>query len=202
MPPGLRNTIQTFHRHMDNIFRDLPFVAVYIDDLIVMSDSLEEHIVHLEAVFQKLRAHRLVINVDKCDFAKKELTYLGVRVTPAGFSLHPGSKPSCLLKKPNTIVELRRFLGMTNYYRCCLPNAAQLQVPLNQFLQGAKKRDKRAVPWTPEAEQAFDRCRSAIVAATQNTFMSASAPLHLTTDASEVAIGAALEQYDADCILI
>ena len=108
MPPGLRNATQTFQRHMENIFRDLPFIAVYIDDLIVMSVSLEEHIVHFEAVFQKLHAHRLVINMDKCDFAKKELTYLGFRVTPAGFS-PPSSRIEAIVsfKKPNTIAELR-----------------------------------------------------------------------------------------------
>ena len=79
-----------------------------------------------------------------------------------------------------------------------IPNAAQLQAPLCDHIQGARKKDKRKIKWTPESAEAFTNCKKAIASAATNTYLSASALLALTTDASDTAIAAALEQFEDD----
>lgn len=95
---------------------------------------------------------------------------------------------------PQTISELRRFLGIINFYRRFTKNAAYVQAPLNKFLQGAKRKDKRPVPWTPETIQAFEKCKQLLTEATLLAHPREEANLVLTTDASDTAMGAVLDQ--------
>lgn len=200
MPLGLRNASQTFQRHMDNLLRDLPFTACYIDDLIIMSKSKEEHYRHLEIVFKRLLDNRLTINLDKCQIARETILYLGFTVDAHGYR-PPQKKVDAIVNfpKPKTIHDLRRFIGMLNYYRRCLPKAAETQAPLNDFLKDGKKKDKRKVPWTEETLVAFQNCKDSIVNATKATFLNPTAPLALCCDASSIAIGAAVEQFEDNC---
>lgn len=94
--------------------------------------------------------------------------------------------------------ELRRFLGMLNYYRKCIPRAAHIQAPLNDYLTKSIKNDKTPINWNPDTLKAFEDCKQSIVNTTMNTFPSPSAPLILTTDASDTAVGAVLEQLEGD----
>ena len=96
--------------------------------------------------------------------------------------------------KPQTIQELRRFLGVINYYRRCIPKAAHMQAILNDYTRDSKKNDTRPVLWTPEAEQAFEDCKNSLRNAIVLAHPSSNVPLALVTDASDVALGAALEQ--------
>ena len=84
MPFGLRNAAQTFQRFMDQVVRGLDFVYVYIDDLLVASSSPEEHEQHLRKLFARLAEYGLVINPDKCEFGKLELTFLGHHISKDG----------------------------------------------------------------------------------------------------------------------
>ena len=199
MPLGLRNATQTFQRFMDNILRGLDFAACYIDDVIVFSSSHEEHIKHLKTVLDILSKNHLTINMSKCDFGRSELTFLGFAITPTGFS-PPTDKIKAVenYPKPQTIADLRRFLGVLNYYRSSIPHAAQQQSPLTEYLKGAKKKDKRKIIWTELAEQTFEACKKSLIEATQSSFLAPSAPLALTTDASDTAVGASLEQFVDD----
>lgn len=197
MPPGLRNATQTFQRHMDNILRGIDFAACYIDDLIIFSDTIEAHQNHLEAIFKILSENHLTINSSKCRFGQTEVTYLGYKITSQGYS-PPEEKVQAIrdFPRPETVSELRRFLGILNYYRRCIPHAAHAQQPLNEYLKDTKKRDKRKIPWTPDSEAAFKLCKDKVASAIRSTFLSPSAPLALSTDASDSAIGAALEQLE------
>lgn len=96
--------------------------------------------------------------------------------------------------KPETIHDLRRFLGIINYYRRCIPHAAQLQAPLNEFLKESEKRDKRKVPWTPETEKNFADCKKSLANAALLAHPASNTQIALIKDASDSAIGAALEQ--------
>ena len=140
MPPGLCNATQTFQRHMDNLLRELDFVGCFIDDLIVYSKLHEEHIQHLTAIFDILRAHKLTINPEKCEFGKDEVTYLGYTINHFGYE-PPADRVQAIASypKPETISDLRRFLGVINYYRRSIQQAAKLQAPLSAFLKDAKK---------------------------------------------------------------
>jgi cleavage and polyadenylation specificity factor subunit 1 len=197
MPPGLRNAAQTFQRHMDNLLRGLPFVGCYIDDIIIYSHSHEEHLQHVATVFQILQDNRLTINPQKCQFGKEEVVFLGFTVNSKGFK-PPVERTEAIrnFPKPKTIMELRRFLGMLNYYRRLIPGAAKTQIPLTNYLKGATKNDKREIPWTTESTNAFNNCKQGIENAVRATFLAPSAKLLLKTDASDTAIGAALEQLE------
>jgi len=83
---------------------------------------------------------------------------------------------------------------MLNYYRRCLKNAAEHQVVLNSFLKDHHKKDKRPINWTTEVEEAFSTCKSALANAAILSHSAEAVPLILTTDASDIAIGAALDQ--------
>ena len=178
MPLGLRNATQTFQRHMDNLFRDMPFVRVYIDDLLIVSSTLDEHLEHLQAVFDTLVRAKLTLNLGKCQFVKREVIFLGYSVNADGFKPPPDRiKAIVEYSRPPTIADLRRFRGLINFYHSLIPNAAEMQVPLTDLLQGAKKKDKRSIDGPPSAR-----------------FLISGAPLALSADASSTDLGAALNQ--------
>ena len=77
MPFGLRNATQTFQRYIDSLFRDLDFIFCYVDDIIIMSESHEEHLRHIRIVLDRLRQHGLRINLSKCALGQTEVTFLG-----------------------------------------------------------------------------------------------------------------------------
>jgi len=91
MPFGLKNAPSTFQRVMDHVLRDLQgkICLVYMDDIIIFSSSLEEHIKHLKLVFQKLRESKLKIEIDKSEFLRKDVEFLGHVVTPEGVKPNP-----------------------------------------------------------------------------------------------------------------
>lgn len=96
--------------------------------------------------------------------------------------------------RPKTIHNLRRFIGIINYYRRCLKNAAHEQALLTEYLKDSRKKDRRIIQWTAQAEAAFYKCKSELVDVTSLSHPALQAPLILTCDASDFAVGASLEQ--------
>lgn len=134
MPFGLRNACQTFQRYIDSVFRDLPYVFVYIDDILVSSENPEEHKQHLKEVFDRLKQHSLTININKCQFGKQEVNFLGYTINQNGFTPMKNQLDKIInYNTPENIMELRRFLGMINYYMRCIPQAAHMLLPLNNY---------------------------------------------------------------------
>ena len=122
---GLRNAGQTFQRYMNQIFFDLDFVIVFIDDICIASATMEEHIKHVDIVLQRLLEHGLRFNSSKCVFAQTKITFLGHRVTSEGIAPIKEKVEAILnFKKPVVALELRRFIAMLNFYRRMLPKAA------------------------------------------------------------------------------
>lgn len=195
MPFGLCNAAQTFQRFMDVVLRGLDFAICYIDDIFVASKSQEEHLDHLKAVFQRLKEYGLNINVAKCILGKPEINYLGHTITAEGIKPLPDKVKAILeYKKPQTIMELRRFLGIINFYRRFVNNAAKLQAPLHQYLTHSKKSDRRKIEWKPDTILAFEMCKKALSEATLLSHPQENSLLSLTCHASDTAIGAVLEQ--------
>lgn len=194
---GLCNAAQTFQRYINTALRGLDFVYVYIDDILIASRTPEEHEHHLREVLQRLREFGLSINVDKCVLGASEVRYLGYLINAQGTKPLPDRVNAIInFKKPETISELRRFLGMINFYRRALKGAAATQAPLHDLLVGAKKKDKRPVSWTPSAERAFEECKKQIAEATLLRHPLENAELALQCDASDTAMGAVLEQLN------
>lgn len=145
---GLRNAAQTFQRFSDEMLRDLPFVFPFLDDYLIASESEEQHEIHLREIFQRLEAHGLSLNVAKSVIGQPEVEFLGFAVTSEGIKPLPSKVQTILdFPRPATISQLRRFLGMLNFYRRCIPHAASIQSPLNSLLHNVKKNDKRPVVW-------------------------------------------------------
>lgn len=193
---GLCNAAQSFQRFMDTVTRELDFVFCYIDDLLVASKDREEHSQHLRILFERLKTYGLSINVAKCVFGKKCIHYLGYEIDEFGTRPLPNRVTAILeFKKPNNVSELRRFLGIVNFYRRFIPHAARPQALLNEYLVGAKKNDKRPIAWTLETEKAFLECKTQLANSSLLAHPLENAPLALQTDASDASMGAVLEQF-------
>jgi len=119
MPFGLKNATNTFTRTMSSIFKELgdKFLKVFVDDLNIHSENWEEHLQHLEAVLSKLKEVNLKLNLSKCYFAAKGITFLGHMVSNEGTKPDPGKIDAVLhFPKPKTVTNIRSFLGLTWYY--------------------------------------------------------------------------------------
>ncbi|GBM62269.1 Retrovirus-related Pol polyprotein from transposon 17.6 [Araneus ventricosus] len=196
---GLRNAAQTMQRLMDNALQGLDFCFVYIDDLLIASSSLEEHLDHLKQVFGRLRKFGLVLNRDKCVFAVENLSFLGHKIDKYGITPLPEKVEAISnFPRPKTIQDLRRFLGMLNFFRRFLPQAAQKQLPLQKMLGKCKKRDKTPLNWTDESDQAFQNCVNDLKEATHLAHPNSNAAIILMTDASDRAIGGCIQQREGD----
>lgn len=192
---GLRNAAQTFQRFMDEVLRDLNFCYGYLDDILVFSKDIHQHEQHLRLLFERLAKYGVLLNTSKCIFGQTEVMFLGYKVSAAGTQ-----PPECKVQaiqdfpEPKTVKELRRFLGMLNFYRRFIPAAASTQAPLNQLLAGPKVKGSHPVIMTPELLDAFNICKRSLSEATLLVHPDTHAELNILTDASDTAIGAVLQQ--------
>ncbi len=146
MPFGLKNAAQSFQRFIDGITRDLDFVYVYIDDVLVASADESQHENHVRTVLQRFLEAGLVLNAAKCDYAKPEVSFLGYRVNAVGIKPEPDRvQPILNYPRPNDLAGLRRFLGMINFFRRSIPHAAEIQRRLRLLINTNKKNDKTAL---------------------------------------------------------
>lgn len=196
MTPGLKNAGQTFQRFIHEVLHGLDFVFAFIDDLLIASPDEETHITHLRTVLQRLEDNGITINPSKCIFGQQEVQFLGFTVSKEGIK-PPAEKVRAIIDyaKPNTIEELRRFLGMINFYREHIPKASEIQAPLHDYLHNTKKRDKTMIEWNDEATKAFEACKAAIQNAALLAHPSHEATLAIFSDASDNSAGAVLQQY-------
>ena len=135
-----------------------PWACAYLDDVIVYSDSFEEHLKHLKDVFTKLRAAGLKLSPQKCQFCQAEVDYLGHTITPQG--LKPINKTVKKIEQfpvPHDRKSLKSFLGLFGYYRRFIYTFASIAQPLHELLQ----HDTPFV-WTATQQEAFDRLRNAL----------------------------------------
>jgi hypothetical protein len=191
MPFGLSNAPSTFQATMNTLLQPFlrRFVAVFFDDILVYSITLEHHLAHLEQVFTKLLQGQFYLKQTKCLFAQRQLEYLGHVVSTAGVHPEP-SKIQAMLDwpPPSTIKALRGFLGLTGFYRKFIKGYASIALPLTAFLR------KDAFKWPPEAQQAFDQLKLAMTQAPTLALSDFSIPFDIETDASGSAMGAVLMQ--------
>ncbi|GJQ66512.1 hypothetical protein Trydic_g5150 [Trypoxylus dichotomus] len=140
MPFGLKNAPSTFQRVMNNVLREYlhKFCFVYMDDVVIFSKSLHQHLVHIRQIFQKLKEYNLKVQLAKSEFLRKEVGFLGHVITPDGIKPNP-SKIHAIqnYSLPKTIKELRAFLGLVGYYRRFIRNFARVVQPLTRYLKKA-----------------------------------------------------------------
>ena len=190
-PFGLKNAGQDFQRLMDHILGDLPRVYVYIDDILIASESPEQHLEDLEQVFKTLAANGMVVQRSKCVLGVSELEFLGYKVNSSGITPLPDRVVAIrATTPPTTIKELQRFLGMVGYYRKFIPKAASHLYYLFEALKGKPK----TLNWTPDCQKSFEATKEALAKASLLFHPRPGALLALTTDASNSAVGGVLEQ--------
>lgn len=194
MPFGLKNSAQAFQRLMDTVLQGIDCVFVYLDDILVASSSEREHMQDIRTVCSRLQDFGLVIRLEKCLFGQKSIDFLGHQVSKYG-SIPLPSKVKAIeeLPKPLTVKGLQEFLGMINFYHRFIPNAAALLQPLHSALKKSKPR--HAINWTHDMDNAFRSSKAALVSATMLNHPIPGVPISLTSDASDKAVGAVLEQY-------
>ena len=193
-PFGLKNAGQDFQRLMDEILGDIPRIFVYIDDILVASENLQQHLEDLELVFKALSANGLVVQRSKCVLGQTSLEFLGYKVDSTGIAPLP-DRVEAIRKTspPSSIKELQRFLGMVGYYRRFIPNAASHLYHLFDALKGPRDK-KKTLEWTDAMQGSFDATKEALASAALLHHPRPGATLALTTDASDKAIGGVLEQ--------
>lgn len=192
---GLRNAGQTFQRFVDGVVRGLDFTYAYIDDILVYSRDAAEHERHLRILFKRLSEYGMVVNVSKCVLGVQELTFLGYHISAEG-TRPPAERVQDLLSfpPPKTVQGMRRFLGMINYYRRFIPQAAKYQAPLIDAITVTNSKGASPFPWSPELHQCFEECKKSLSSATLLSHPDSDAQLALFTDASGTHIGACLQQ--------
>lgn len=192
MPFGLKNAPSTFQRVMDNVLREHlgKHCLIYMDDIIIFSTSLQEHLTNLSQILKTLAKFNLKVQLDKSEFLCKEVAFLGHIVTPEGVKPNPDKLVAINdWPIPTNETELRGFLGTLGYYRRFIKDYAKIVRPL--FLP-LKKNEK--VTHTKEFIQTFEKCKTLLTSSSILQYPDFEKPFILTTDASSFAIGSVLSQ--------
>jgi len=195
MPFGLCNAAQSQQRLMDQIFRPElePNVFVYLDDIIIVTSTFENHISILYEVLNRLKDAGLTVNADKCEFCRPSLSYLGFIVDQQGLRTNPDKVEAInSFPQPKNVTEMKRFIGMASWYRRFVPNFSAIAAPLVGLTKGKQK--KNELTWTEEAKEAFKQLKSALISSPVLVSPDFSLPFTIQTDASNYGIGAVLTQ--------
>jgi hypothetical protein len=195
MPFGLTNAPATFMRLMDDILRPFTnsFVVVYLDDILIFSQTWEEHLHHIRQVLQTLRQHKLCANLEKCTFGITQVQYLGYIIDERGVHVDP-AKIQVIRDwpAPTTLTELHSFLGLANFYRRFVLGFSHITWPLSQVTKGGAK---EKFFWSESQQKAFGELKHRLCSAPVLTLPDLQQPFEIETDASDYAIGAVLTQH-------
>ena len=192
LPYSISSAVSLFQRTMDNLLKGLPGVTVFLDDILVTGKTSEEHVQNLRAVLQRLSDSGLKLRREKCQFFLPAVEFLGLRISADGVQPTP-SKVRAIKEapRPQTVSELRSFLGLVNHYAKFLPHLAHHLTPLSDLLRA----DQDWV-WGKSQEAAFCTVRDMISEDLRLSHYYMDRPLVMSCDASAVGIGAVLQQPD------
>jgi len=190
MPFRLTNSPAAFQRMMNEIFSDLLdlSVLVYLDDILVYSDTLDEHRDHVREVLRQLQKNHLYAQADKCFFHVDTVKYLGYILSPNGLTMADDKvKVIQDWPEPRKIKDIQSFLGFANFYRRFIFNYSDLTVPLTCLT-------RKDTPWnfTKKCRTSFDTLKKAFTTAPILTQWIPGTPLIVETDASDYALAAIL----------
>jgi hypothetical protein len=193
LPMGLSNSPDIFQEKMSTLFGDLEYVRTYIDDLLITTMSnWDDHLRHLDIVFHRLQQAGLKVNAKKSFFGRDELEYLGYWITRHG--IQPVSKKVEAIKNiapPKTKRELRRFIGIVNYYRDMWIRRSDILAPLSKLTSKTARWQ-----WTKVEQNAFEKMKRIISRETLLVYPDFTKPFVIHTDASHTQLGAVISQND------
>ena len=197
LPFGLKNAAIAFQRMMQQIIAPIKSnnVIIYIDDILIMTETFEEHLKLVQKVLATLKTYNIKIKVPKCKFFQDNVHFLGHKISAEGIR----KSEDYVMKvrdfpKPQTVTEMRKFLGLVNFQRKFIPKCSEVMKSLTEITGGQKK---AKIEWTEERETAFKRLKEEIskeVILTYPNYSEKAPPLELYVDASGVGAGACLMQ--------
>ena len=202
LPFGTKQAPGFFQSHIDSILEDFDFAYAYLDDILVFSNTLEEHLIHIEKVLQATKAKGLKISPSKCQLIPRELSILGWRIIGNGTDkMHKIPDPDKVKaiqekKTPTSVRSVQRFCGMANFLAQAFPELSLIMRPLRDSIKNGQFR------WSEEANDAFEATKKAI---SRNTLLNLYDPNKKTVikvDSSKYGVGAMLGQYDDNQKLI
>ena len=193
---GLRNAPSAFQREVQAVLSSFPSnkVIAYLDDILIMSASFEEHLQLVHKVLYCLSSH-IKIKLSKCKWFAKEVKFLGHIITPTGIKKSPEYVQKIMdIQKPTTVRQLREFLGLVNFQRKFLPNCSEIQKPLSSLTGG---RHSKVLDWTPGMVESFEKLKEEMKKDMELAYPDYSqdaSKLELWVDASATGAGAYLAQ--------
>lgn len=197
MPLGLINAPATFQAMMNHIFKDLidSGLLVYLDDLLIYSDSREKHDELVKEVLRRLSKHNLAVAPQKCQWGVDKVEFLGYIISPTGIHMSL-EKAKCISQweRPTSLKGVQRFIGFANFYRRFIKAFSKIAKPLTDSV----KRTKAEWEWNPEMERAFLELKQAFSEAPVLIHFNPEMPAIVEADASDFALGAVLSQRASD----
>lgn len=194
LPFGLINSPATLARLMNRVLGQgvlEPNVFVYLDDIVIVTETFEEHIRLLNEVARRLIEANLSIKLEKSHFCVAEIPFLGYILSPRGLHTNPEKiRPIVEYERPTTVTKLRRFLGMSNYYRRFIADYSRITAPLSELLKSNTKNLK----WSVEAEEAFQNIKEKLITTPILASANFDHEFIIHTDASDQAIAGVLTQ--------
>lgn len=192
MPMGLRSSSHSLNRLLRIALADLigKILYVYVDDVLIFSRTIEEHIQRLQTLFSTLRKHNLKISAEKCRFLRTQIPFLGYIISNKGVLPDPDKiKPITAFPQPKNKKAIKSFLGMCGYYRRHIHQFADYAKPLNNLLK-----NDAAFEWSNECTQSFEYFKTCLSNPPILQFPDFTKVFQITTDASKVAVSAILSQ--------
>lgn len=196
LPFGLHTAPATWQRLIDRVLGvDLePFVFVYLDDIVIVTQTFEQHIDVLSRVFDRLISAGLTLGREKCNFCRPELRYLGYVVDVNGLHVDPEKVNAILqIPTPSKVSDVRSIIGTASWYRRFIPNFSSIIQPLTELL---KKNSK--FYWTSRQEESLKLVKEHLISAPVLTCPNFDLPFVIQTDASAYGLGAILSQNHPD----
>ncbi|KAL0821502.1 hypothetical protein ABMA28_004966 [Loxostege sticticalis] len=191
---GLASSPGIFQRIMSNLFKGVPNVTVFLDDILISNKCENTHTKTIEKVFQILKDHGLRIKKQKCQFFAKQVKYLGYVIDRNGVRVDPDKlEPIIQMTAPTTVSELKSFLGMVNFYGKFIKNLSLYVAPLFDLL---KKNSKWS--WGNKEQQVFEQVKGLLKGTEVLAHYNAALDVVVTCDAGPRGLGAVLAQRGAD----
>jgi len=192
MPFGYKNGPSIFQRVMQNVLAPFLwiFALVYIDDIVIFSLTFEDHVKHLDQVFQAIQKSGVTLAVTKCHFGYQSVLLLGQKVSRLGLSTHKEKVDAILqLEEPKNVHDLQVFLGMMVYFSSYIPFYAWIAGPLFNLLKKGKKWE-----WFPLHSEAFELCKQVLTNALVRGYALPGLPYQLYSDTCDFGLAAILQQ--------
>ncbi|KAL0303326.1 UNVERIFIED_CONTAM: Retrovirus-related Pol polyprotein from transposon [Sesamum radiatum] len=194
MPFGLMNAPATFSTLMNQVLHGFldEFVVVYLEDIVIYSRTLAEHVEHLRQVLARLCEYELYAKVSKCSFAQETISFLGHIMERGHIRMDPKKVQAIEeWQPPSDVHDLRSFLGLANYYRYFVKGYSEIARPMTDLLKKMETRN-----WTPQCQVSFDNLKRAMVTDPMLALPDMSKPFVVETDASNFALRGVIMQDD------